>query len=156
MITPKLKNIIIICVIGIIVLVIVIIAVKSLINSFKQTPEEKNENRIINSIDKKNVTLKDAEFVTMSDSLDAAFNYVFGTDEEAIYRVLERLSTIDDLFMLMSVFGQRSSDWREIIFAPLAAKGDSGLGSWISSELDEEEIAKVNEILSKKGIDYKF
>ncbi len=154
--TPKMRNIIIIVVLGIIILVVLIIAIGSVIRSFKKTPDEQDAERVKKSIDKNNVTLKDADFVTMAGQLDSAFNDTFGTDEDAIYRVFGMLNTVDDLYSLINVFGKKPSDWREIILAPFAAKGDTDLGGWMTAELDEDEIAKVNGILSSKGIKYKF
>lgn len=86
-----------------------------------------------------------------------------GTDEESVFKVFEFMKNKADLLTLIKTFGVR-------FYQPCAATSPisytkwlydnesfgGGLSTWLEYDLTSSEIQKINSILSKKGIDYKF
>jgi hypothetical protein len=86
-----------------------------------------------------------------------------GSDEEAVFGVFENMNNKADVLNLISAFGVR-------YYQPCAATSpiaygrwviDSktyggNLSSWLSYDLTQSELKKINAILTTKGIDYKF
>lgn len=86
-----------------------------------------------------------------------------GTDEESVYRVFEAMKNKADVLSLIKTFGVR-------FYQPCAASSPisytkwlydnesfgGGLSTWLSYDLTGSEIQKINAILSKKTIDFKF
>jgi hypothetical protein len=64
-----------------------------------------------------------------------------GTDEEAIYSVMQQMKSRSDLMRVIAVFG---------------VKDDMTLNEWMSDELNASEIQKVNTLLASNGILYNF
>ncbi len=151
------KQVIISAVVIFIIIILAVLLIKFVPKLLKRSQEEKEKDAYRSSIDPQKVTLTPADFVSMANALDAAFNYVFGTDEEVIYSVFERLNTKDDLFSLMDAFGRKRSDVYTRVLAPIGATWEEAdLTRWINDELDSSEKAKVNQILASKGIAFKF
>ncbi len=135
----------------IVCIIIIILLIKFLPRILKRSNEQKETQAYNKSINPANVTLSPAQFVSMSNALDAAFNYIFGTDEDAIYRVFSQLQTDDDLYSLMQAFGRKRSDVYTRILAPIGATWEEAdLTRWINDELEEEELARLNQILANK------
>ena len=71
----------------------------------------------------------------------------FGTDEDAIYSVMNKMKNECDLLQVIAEFGVRRQEWG---FEKL------NLPQFINDELDTKELQTVNSILRKKGIAYRF
>jgi hypothetical protein len=86
-----------------------------------------------------------------------------GTDEQSIYNVFEAMKNKADVLKLISVFGVRfyqpCAATSPISYAKWLYDNESfggGISSWLEYDLTNSEILKINGILSKKGIDFKF
>ena len=81
---------------------------------------------------------------------DRCFDAVYdlGTDEEALYLVFGKLRNNSDMLQLIKSFGSRGN----IVFQG----GAKNLNEWISSDLNNVEIEKVNDILKRNNITYQF
>lgn len=90
-----------------------------------------------------------SQYSVFSEKLQVAFNYL-NTDEDAIYSVFNSLKNEADLLKLIQTFGTR-----EIEVLPFITQ-DETLTEAIQSQMDADEIAKVNGILAKKGINFNF
>jgi hypothetical protein len=96
-------------------------------------------------------TMSDTQFESMCQQLvNAASGW--GTDEDAIYDVFEALQNKADLLKVIAIFGVR--EWEDI-GVPFQLKRGS-LSTLINGELNGSERADVNDILSAKGINFKF
>lgn len=69
-----------------------------------------------------------------------------GSDEEAIFTVFRKMRTNSDVLQLIKTFGTRGS-W---------LTGRDTLAAWLSSDLSNEEIKKLNEILTINYITFQF
>ena len=94
-------------------------------------------------------TYMEAQYVGFADAIYAArgCNNFFGTDEDAIYNVFRKMVNDIDVAKLIEKFGER-----RLCFSFT----ESTLGGFLSSDLDQDEIKIINDILEKKGIKYKF
>jgi len=82
-----------------------------------------------------------------ADQIEAAGRATLGTDEDTIFGVFRKLKTRRDVLQLIVAFGERRLDF---------ALASSGLAGYLANELDSDDIAEINLILSEKGIDYAF
>ncbi len=73
-----------------------------------------------------------------------------GTNEDAIYRVFSKMNNDLDVSELFKQFGTHLYAISPVNFQYLDLNG------WISEELDNKEIAKLNDILAKNNITYRF
>lgn len=73
-----------------------------------------------------------------------------GTDEDSIYRVFSKMNNDLDVSELFKQFGTHLYAISPVNFQYLDLNG------WISEELDNKEIAKLNQILANNNITYKF
>lgn len=89
-----------------------------------------------------------SQYATWCDRLEAAFED-FGTDEEEVYTIFKQMKTDSDLYYLIEVFGERTY-WGN--FWPF----DLSLPEHIYHEMDQDEIAEINRILSVNGITFQF
>lgn len=64
-----------------------------------------------------------------------------GTDEDTIFMVFNQMGNIDDIRQLVNSFG---------------LQGDKTLQQWLLSELSKSDLARVNNILKAKSINYSF
>lgn len=86
-----------------------------------------------------------------------------GSDEISIYNVFEAMKNKSDVLTLIKTFGVRfyqpCAATSPISYAKWLYDNESfggGLSTWLSYDLTDSEIQKINTILSKKGIDFKF
>lgn len=91
----------------------------------------------------------DSQYLSWSEKLQYALNY-FNTDEDAVYSVFEKLKNQADLNKLITAFGVRPIETFVFITE------DVTLSEAITSQMDTDEIKKVNGILAKKGINFNF
>lgn len=90
-----------------------------------------------------NVSLHDSELKIMAGQLYTAMHGA-GTDEKSIYRILEKLKTVDDWNALIKTFGiKEKGTW----FTPFRGN----LLDWLQDELTSKELKKCNEILGLIG-----
>ena len=90
---------------------------------------------------KNNATLTEAELRSIAASIKNSWGWL-NDDEEKIYNAFSRLGNLDDLKLVMTYYG--------------TYKGGEALEDSISSRMSAREIAKVNEILAQKGINFSF
>jgi len=137
---------------------------KSKIDEAKNLEAQKLSDKELQDLKKKGIvaTKSPAQFEVMSAKINEAVNDC-GTDEDAIYSVFNSLNNRADLLSLISAFGIR-------YYRPCAATDPISYGRWIfndksfggdlssflSYDLDSSEIAKINNILKSKNIDFSF
>jgi hypothetical protein len=105
-----------------------------------------SEDVLKKEIQKTELTFEQTQFVSMADKLETSL-YGFGDDENAVYSVFSKLRTKSDLLNLIKTFGNRRIIW---------TIGSANLNTWINNRLSTAEIAHLNDILSRNGIDYQF
>lgn len=88
-----------------------------------------------------------ATYSQLADKIYAAVMYTWGTDEQAIYDVFNLMKNNIDVALLIKAFGKRRVEF---------STQDQELGAHLSNDLDSSEINKINNILSSKGITYRF
>lgn len=98
-------------------------------------------------ISKSDLTYDLSQYVMMADRCYDAV-YDIGTDEEALYSVFSKIRSNSDLLQLIKAFGNRGN----IVFQG----GEKTLAEWMASDLNNVEIEKVNDILARNGVTYKF
>jgi len=134
---------------------------KELERSLKSQKLADNE---LEDLKKKNIlpTKSTTQFEVMSDKIIEAINDC-GTDEEAIYTVFNSLNNRADLLSLISVFGVRyyrpCAVSEPVTYLKYQFDKKSfawGLSTLLSHDLDSSEIAKINNILKAKKIDFTF
>ena len=87
--------------------------------------------------------------------------YGVGTDEKAIYAVFDKMKNDSDVLKLYDAFGifKYPCNATEYPLSTLFGKSDCGSGDlaqFLTDELDTTEIQQINNILSKKGIKFRF
>jgi hypothetical protein len=88
-----------------------------------------------------------ATYSQLADKIYSAVMYTWGTDEQAIYDVFNLMKNNIDVANLIKAFGKRRLEF---------STQDAELGAHLGNDLDSTEIAKINSILSSKGITYRF
>jgi hypothetical protein len=101
----------------------------------------------------KKLSYKPSQYITWADKLEDAFEYIWGTDEDAIYSILRKLKTNNDWLELNRAFGMRT--YRDYTDSEFMFGKDVNLSRWFQLELDTKEKAKCNAILKSKGITYR-
>lgn len=91
-----------------------------------------------------------ANYKTMADKLYAAMN-TSGTDENAIFSVFSQMKNTLDVLRLIEAYGTR-----QLYTFGIPTGGQQNLSQALSDELSDSDIAKINQILFTKGINYKF
>jgi D-arabinose 1-dehydrogenase-like Zn-dependent alcohol dehydrogenase len=90
----------------------------------------------------------DSQYKIFADAIySAGFDVLFGTDEDAIYNVFNRMNNDLDVNKLIVAFGARRIEFSTRV---------ASLSEFLRSELDDKEIANINKILSTKNINYRF
>lgn len=117
---------------GLVALIALLILLKKIIKLVQGGGTQKYEN----DLNSNNLSFSEYQYQQWADSLFIAFNG-WGTDEEATYRILNYLKTIDDWLKLIVVYGKDQDDMR--------------LPERLIYELNKREQDKVNQILSKLG-----
>ena len=80
------------------------------------------------------------------------FNPFNAVDETIVLSVMDKMKNDLDVLQLIRAFGKRRSP---VNFASLLVP-DVTLPEWLSIGLEPNEIKAVNDVLSKKGISFKF
>jgi hypothetical protein len=94
-------------------------------------------------------TYMEAQYVGFADAIYAArgCNNVFGTNEDAIYNVFRKMVNDLDVAKLIEKYGKR-----RLCFSFT----EGNLGGFLNDDLNQKEIAIINNILKSKGIKYQF
>ncbi len=128
---------------------------KSVKDVFGNYSDEKELVENINSeqkeLKKKGMTLSYSLYTYKSDAeiLKNAMGRL-GTDEDSIYRVFSKMNNDLDVSELFKQFGTHLYAITPINFQYLDLNG------WISEELNNKEITKLNQILANNNITYRF
>lgn len=89
----------------------------------------------------------DGQYNVFADSLYSAFIYWAGTDEDTIYSIMNKMNNDVDVSKLIQAFGTRRQEFTTMKYS---------LGAFITDEMGQSEVAKINDIFAKKGITYRF
>ena len=90
----------------------------------------------------------DSQYKVFADAIySAGFDVLFGTDEDAIYSVFNKMNNDLDVNKLIVAFGARRIEFSTRV---------ESLAQFLRSELDDREIEQINKILSTKNIKYRF
>ncbi len=140
------KKVIIFSALGVGTVIGATIAIKQVIKLFnKDSAESKDEKKELESSGME-LTLPESTLAAMADSIYNAGFIIGGTDEDAIYSQFNKLGNDLDYITLNLKFGKRREEF---------SWGDSAsMATFLRGELSDSEIAKVNSILSSKGITY--
>ena len=88
-----------------------------------------------------------SQYKAYAESLYDAFFKTMGTDESAVYSIINKMNNECDLRQLIADFGLRRQEW---------TFKDYSLDWFMRDELDKDELSYVNRILSTKKINYQF
>lgn len=120
-------------------IVVIVIAVSKVLKLFKAPDESKEE------VDEAgcNGTYNQNWYLLSADAIEKA-GFDFGTDEETIYRIFEKLKSDCDFEKLFNAFGKRfyNGFWKY------------NLIQFLDAELSNSEREKLNGILNSNGITY--
>jgi hypothetical protein len=92
-------------------------------------------------------TYPDSSYTQWANAIVSAGFNTLGTNEQAIYNIFKKMVNDLDVAKLIVAFGNQRV---EFSFQTMP------LGAWLSSELDSDELAVINKILSDKKIKYQF
>ncbi len=123
---------------AVLVLIVAVVVCSTKLRTYLKEKEEASA--VEDEIKKSDVTLSKAQLYAYANKLYSAMEG-WGTDEDQIHSVFGALMTTSDLYSLISTFG---------------TKDGKTLPAWISDELNEKEINKINATLASKNIDYHF
>ena len=121
----------------------------------KEQRETKAAGHELNKLKRQGVspTITKAQAESFSNTLRIAFSDC-GTNEQAVYNVMEQMNNEADIYLLIDTYGIREysgcGPWN--VFA---ATQNVGLSSAISDEMPVE-MPIINAILAKKGIKFRF
>ena len=128
-----------------VIVVIVIVLIYFLIFSSKKKRDLriKNDEVIKNAnteIDRSKITITDTQVNSIVSKIHAAMKG-WGTNEKAVYSTFELIGSRSDLLQVQKVFGVRNGKTLE---------------EYLYSELSQEGIDKINQILASKNINFIF
>lgn len=107
---------------------------------FSKSKSQQLNESLENEIEVSKLSYPDSDFILMADSLYIAMDGA-ATDEDAIYRVFNKMQTRADVLQLIKAFGEKEGE---------------NLAEWLGGDLSSAEIGKVNKILADKNIKYSF
>ena len=93
------------------------------------------------------LSYRSSQYKAFATALHNAFVETVGTDEDAIYSVMNKMKNECDLLQVIAEFGVRRQEWG---FEKL------NLPQFINDEMSTKELQTVNSILRRKGITYRF
>lgn len=102
--------------------------------------QKKLDELLDNEISTQAVSLNEATAKALADKIHEAMDG-WGTDEDAVYEVMNKMNSRSDVVLLIKTFGIRDG---------------KNLVQWITSELNASERAKVNNILQTNNVNYEF
>jgi hypothetical protein len=150
---PKIENNLLYIIIIIVIVIFVIggklaSAMKYLLsfNWLKDSNQAAGEDKVKlvdNSIKKSNLTISETTAQNIADNLFNAMNDA-GTNELAIYKEFERISTTDDMKLVYTKFGVKKYSWYGQFF--LGEFMD--LNQWLHEELNVQDLAPITNKLN--------
>jgi len=91
-----------------------------------------------------------AEFIYKSDANQLLIAMKgLGTDDDLIYKIFSRMKNDLDITQLIKEFGMHNYYGKNIYT-------EMDLPAWINEEMNDSELKKLNEILNKNNITYRF
>ena len=99
-------------------------------------------------IQKENLTISPSDAALFANTLYGAM-LDFGTDEKTIYNIVEKISTKDDMLLVIKAFGMKQYLWGTR--TGLIGQNYNLLG-WLRFELSDKEIAKIKAKFDQWGI----
>jgi len=99
-------------------------------------------------IQKDNLTLSPSDAALFANTLYGAM-LDFGTDEKTIYSIIDKISTKDDMLLVIKAFGMKQYLWGTRV--ALIGQNYNLLG-WLRFELSNREIAKIKPKFDQWGI----
>jgi hypothetical protein len=138
------------------------IVVKSILNKIKATADLKKEEEIKNQAanEIKNLynqgikqTIPNVQLESLASEIKQAFDGC-GTDTNTLYRSFEKLQNEADLQALIKIYGVRKYD--ACNWAMDFGDKQLNLSSSIIDECSSSEVSKINAILGKRGIKFRF
>jgi hypothetical protein len=131
---------------AIIVLVIALALFFAVRKFVKTVKDDKYEKDLKDEIEADKLTYPLNQYVAFADQLHDAMAYL-GTKTTMVNSIFTKMNTLSDVLQLIIAFGVRKyyGIW-----------GEKSLPQWISEELSQNEIEKVNTILKSKNINFSF
>lgn len=140
-------------------------------NNIKASKDKKEAEKLSSDAQKELASLKmrgikptysQSQYVSYSNKIVVALDSC-GSDTKAVYNVFEAMKNQADILSLIVAFGVK-------YYQPCAASSPisyarylvddktfgGNLSTWLSYDLSESELAKINKILSDKKINYNF
>lgn len=119
----------------------------SLAGSFKETKEMDDA---IKELAKKNIkpTWTPSSYLAAANQVHAALDGN-ATDEDVIYKIMERMKNDADMLSLMAAYGIREVKSGRL---NMAENYKGTMAGAIADEFDDSEIKKANKILEKNGV----
>ncbi|MDA3832857.1 MAG: hypothetical protein PF495_05620 [Spirochaetales bacterium] len=99
-------------------------------------------------IRKENLTISPSDAALFANTLYGAM-LDFGTDEKTIFNIMDKISTKDDMLLVIKAFGMKQYLWGTRV--ALIGQNYNLLG-WLRFELSKSEIAKIKPKLDQWGI----
>jgi hypothetical protein len=99
-------------------------------------------------IQKENLTISPSDAALFANTLYGAM-LDFGTDEKTIYSIMDKVSTKDDMLLVIKAFGMKQYLWGTR--TALIGQNYNLLG-WLRFELSDSEIAKIKAKFDQWGI----
>ncbi|RCW28779.1 hypothetical protein [Marinilabilia salmonicolor] len=99
-------------------------------------------------IQKENLTISPSDAALFANTLYGAM-LDFGTDEKTIYNIIRKISTKDDMLLVIKAFGMKQYLWGTR--TALIGQNYNLLG-WLRFELSDREIAKIKAKFDQWGI----
>ena len=141
---------------GIILILIVLLIVWLVYKFYKQVgfksaderKEEKDYRKDLDMLAKQGQTptFTRTQYKGFADTIEGE-NKSWDTDEEKIYGIFRNMKNDMDIILLSEAFGKRR---------PQFETTERDLNAFLNADLNSSEITKVNQILSSKGIKYRF
>jgi hypothetical protein len=107
-------------------------------------------------------TMYDSQYYVLSDGLVQAMTGC-GTDEGMVYNIFSQLRNDADILKLVIAFGVRFYQpcvWTSPISYAIWQVNDKAYGgnlaTWLSYDLTDSEVSKVNSIMTANGLSYQF
>jgi len=127
--------------------------VNKIINPPPRTSDEESKDDLKN-LSKSGIkaTYSDTQYSTWAEQMHVAMKWN-GTDEDAIYRVLNYMKNDADVLKLIEAYGKKPEIGTTFV---TWFDTDLTLPEQIASDLNASEIVKCNNILATKGIKFRF
>lgn len=124
----------------IVIIIAIILGIWFLRKFLKRRKNEAAIKDLAKDIDKNQISYPQSYYGIWAGEIYQALDK-WNDDEDAVYNVIRKLKTKDDVLQLITAFG---------------VKDDMTLSQWIIDQLNSEERAVMNRLLTDKNINYQF